>query len=311
MNAKGCIRVGHLKIVDHLILGITAGRLEKKEIELPHFRLETVAMNTWGQVTDALLDGSIDGAFLLAPAAMELFGAGLDLKLLMLTHRSGSIIVKSKVSTIQTLSDFNGKVLLIPHILSIHHMLMHRLMMSVGLSLGKGDDADVTVQVMPPFMMPEAMKYDQEGEIGGYIVSEPFGTQAVEMGFAREFCLTQKLWPNHPCCGFVLRDAFIQDHPETVQAMVTEFFESAGMIETGQEEELVNSAQQFFDQEPDCVRRIVTRSGQSFAPAHLLPEASELDIIQDYLVGTMAVMSRRIQVDDFIESRFARRAAGT
>ncbi len=106
MDNAPCIRIGHLKIVGHLILGITSLCIKNDTERLSAGTLETFAMNSWEQLTDSLVSGETNGAFMPAPLAMDLFSKGVDIKILMFTHRSGSLIVKKAGSDIRKISDF-------------------------------------------------------------------------------------------------------------------------------------------------------------------------------------------------------------
>ncbi|MBU2451828.1 MAG: ABC transporter substrate-binding protein, partial [Proteobacteria bacterium] len=219
MKDNPCIRIGHLKIVDHLILGIADLHLKNNETNLIHSTLEPVAMNGWDQVCDGLTQGDIHGAFITVPLAMDLFSSGLDIKLLMFTHRSGSIIVKHKAPGINRLADFKDKTVLIPSELCIQNMLLHRLLSSAQLTFNAHDDisADVVREVANPFLMTEMLMNDQDNDIAGFAVEEPFGSQAILTGVAAKVCTSESLWKNHPCCAFVLKTSFLEHHRKAAE----------------------------------------------------------------------------------------------
>ena len=82
MAGKPVIKIGHLKITDHLILGVTDLKLKKGMENFEHCSLQPVLKNGWNEVADDLSAGAIDGAFILAPTAMDIFKSGVDIKLL-------------------------------------------------------------------------------------------------------------------------------------------------------------------------------------------------------------------------------------
>ena len=71
-------------------------------------------------------------------------------------------------------------MVIIPYQLSIHNMLFHKLLTEKGLTIGAGKD--VSLEVMAPAQIPQAIELDDIGEIGGFIVAEPFGSQVVKAG---------------------------------------------------------------------------------------------------------------------------------
>ena len=152
MSDKPTIRVGHLRITDHLILGMTKDKLEKGEESFKYLNLETVPMVGWNQIGAGLKDNTIDAAFILAPYAMELFHTGLKIKLVLLGHKTGSVIIKNKAANIQKIEDFKGKTVLIPYHLSVHHLIFDRLLREKGLTVGPGKD--VVLEVEAPTNIP-------------------------------------------------------------------------------------------------------------------------------------------------------------
>ena len=65
MADKPAIKIGYLKITDHLILGVTAKKLEKGMETFEHCTLQPVVKNGWNEVADALSVKSLDGALVL------------------------------------------------------------------------------------------------------------------------------------------------------------------------------------------------------------------------------------------------------
>ena len=216
MANKTSIKIGHLKITDHLILGITKLKHDQGAETFSHAALETQAMMGWNQVADALAGGAINAAFVLAPTAMDLYKAGVKIKLVLFTHKTGSVLITNKKAGIKSLDDFKDRVVIIPYQLSVHNMLLHKMLTEHGLKPGTGRDpnVDVKLEVMAPSQMPEAIQFDEEGEIAGFIVAEPFGSQAVLAGFGEEFALSKNLWPNHPCCVLVMKEELTEGNPE-------------------------------------------------------------------------------------------------
>ncbi len=300
------IRIGHLKIVDHLILGIAGLQVKKNEISLNHSTLETFAMNSWEQVCESLKEGDINGAFITAPIAMDLFATGLDIRVLMFTHRSGSVIVKNKGAGINSIADFKGKTVLVPSELSIQNMLLHRLLSSAGLTFAAHDniDADVVHEVVNPFLMTEMMMNDQDNDIAGFAVAEPFGSQAVHEGIAEKLCTSQSLWKDHPCSVFILNTSFIEHNFEAVKEIVALFTQTGQLIEDTKNEEILSMAHYFLDQKKEVIQHVLLETDLRFAPSLLIPDIEVLNIIQNYMTDSMGVFKNKINVNHFVDSSF-------
>ena len=309
MAEKPALKIGYLKITDHLILGVTELKLKKGMETFEHCTLEPVVKNGWNEVADALSVKSLDGALVLAPTAMDLFKSGVDLKLLLFAHKSGSILVKSKKANIETIEDFAGKTVLIPYQLSVHNMLFYKLLAEKGLKPGRSNEKgiDVILEVVAPFQMPEAIEYDEDGEIGGFIVAEPFGSQVVANGHGDEFCLSKELWPNHPCCVFVMRNEVIEKYPEAIQEICNSFVRSGLAIDAQPEPASVIGGN-FLSQDKDIIRKVLTEPPDRILTGELFPVKEDLDTIQRYMMDEMKIMTSLVDLDLFVDTSFAKKA---
>ena len=306
MKNNPSICIGHLKIVDHLILGLVDLQLKANELALAHSNLETSAMNSWDQVSDGLQEGEINAAFIPAPIAMDLFSSGLDIKLLMFVPRSGSVIVKNSNLDTNNIMDFKTKTVLVPSELSIQNMLLHRLLSSAKLKLGSYEDihADVKREIVNPFLMNEMLANDQDNDIAGFAVAEPFGTKAVMDNIATQVCTTQSLWKDHPCCVFVLKTSFIKQNHKAVQEIVSLFTQTGQNIEKSKNEKIISMAQDFLDQEKKLIEHILLKTDMSFRPSLLIPDIDALNMIQNYMTDTMGVLKNKIEINHLVDASF-------
>jgi len=309
MAEKPAIKIGHLKITDHLILGVTDLKVTKGKEKFDHCSLELVLNTGWMDVADSLADGSLDGAFILAPTAMDLYKSDVGIKLILFTHKAGSILVKSKVANIEKIEDFAGKFVLIPYQLSVHNMLFHKLLTEKGLKPGRSGESDVDVflEVMAPTMMLDVMKDDKDGEIAGLIVAEPIGSQAVVAGVGEEFFLSKDLWPNHPCCVFVVRDEILEKHPDAIQEITNSLVKSGRAIEAKPSAAAVIGAN-FLSQEKAVVERVWTEPKDRITTDELFPVIEDLAKIQDYMCDEMKLMKSKIDLEKFVDTRYAKEA---
>ena len=318
MGKSLIIRVGHLKIIDHLILGYSVFRLQSNGYPLHHSTLENIPMNSWEQICDGLRKGDIHGAFITAPLAMDLFAAGLDISMLMFVHRSGSLMVRNRRARIKSLVDLQGKTILIPSNLSVQHLLLHKLLTAAGFSLKscspfKSDPKNITTEAVSPFLMPQMLKNDQDLDIAAYMAPEPYGSQAIAERVADKFCTSDSLWKNHPCCIFVIRNDIESSQRKAVEELVRHFFQSAAALDTQLlgnqlDEQTLNFAQSFLGQEQGIVKEALLNSGISFTPSKLFPDRESLDIIQTYMTDTMGVMPQTIDIDAFLQFSHATKA---
>ncbi len=314
------IRIGHLKIIDHLVLGCSVYRLHSKGDPLHHSTLENIPMNSWEQLCDGLRRGDLHGAFITVPLAMDLFAAGLDISFLMFVHRSGSLMVKNKKAGIKSLADLKGKNILIPHGLSVQHLLLHKLLTATGLNLappGPAAPNHIITEQVPPFLMPQMLENDQDQDIGAYMAPEPYGSAAIARGSGDALCTSDSLWKDHPCCGFVVQKE-LASRGKAVEELVGHFFKSAQILDTQIQNlkpgspqtdgNLMGCAQNFLDQEQEIVQQALLNSGISYTPKKLVADRKQLDIIQTYMTKTMGVMPHTIHLDTFLNPAYAAKA---
>jgi NitT/TauT family transport system substrate-binding protein len=255
----------------------------------------------------AMREGKIDAACMLAPLAMEMYHMDKKTRLLLFTHKSGSVIIKNKRANIQTIEDFKGKTVLIPHFLSIHNLLFERLLSEKGLSVGVGPGKDVSFEVVAPSEIPEIMEYDEKGSVGGFIVAEPYGSQVVMSGFGEEFALSKDIWPNHPCCLLVIKDELLQKSPEAVQELVTSLVASGQFIDANPTAAAEIGAR-FLGQEKAVVQHVLTEPKGRVTTNELMPNLTDLDTIQTIMTQRIKAMSDKIDLEKFADLRFAQNA---
>ncbi len=305
MGQKPVLRVGHIRITDHLVLGVTRAKLQSGEVTSNHFDLKTEFFIGWNPLATALKNEEIDAAFILAPLAMELFHSGAKIKLISLGHKSGSIIIKNSRANIKTIQDFKGKIVLIPHSLSVHNMIFARMLCESGLTVGLGKD--VMLEVVAPSQIPQIMKWDEKALIGGFIVAEPYGTEVVTAGYGQEFALSKDIWPNHPCCVVVIKEDIINKYPDGVQEFVNNIVASGKFIEENSDAAAAIGAE-FLNQDVDVIKLVLTKPKDRVSYGELLPVLEDLDLIQTYLTKKINAMSQKIDLEAFVDIRFAEEA---
>ena len=307
MADKTVIKIGHLKITDHLILGITKLKFDQGAETFSHCSLETQAMLGWNQVAEALATGAINAAFVLAPTAMDLFKSGVKIKLVLFTHKTGSVLITNKRAGIKSPADFKDKVVIIPYQLSVHNMLLHKMLTEHGLKPGTGRDPDVDVklEVMAPSQMPEAIQFDEEGEVAGFIVAEPFGSQAVLAGYGEEYALSKDLWPGHPCCVLAMSEELTERHPEACLELVKSL-QASGAFTDKNPEGAATLGAPFLNQSVEVVKRVLTTD--RIKTGELFPVLEDLATMQDYMHDQMGIINSKIDLEAFVDTRFAREA---
>jgi NitT/TauT family transport system substrate-binding protein len=308
MGDKPVIRVGHLKITDHLVLGVTKYKISKGLEKPASYSLETAPMVGWDYIGDSLVKGQINAACMLAPYAMELFHSGQKIKLILFTHKTGSVIITNKRCNIQKIEDFKGKTVLIPFHLSIHMMLFRKMFEEQGMEVGPGKD--VVFDVIAPAQIPEVMSWDEEGDIGGFMVAEPFGSQVVKEGNGEEFALSKDLWPDHPCCALVITEELAERNPDAVAELCRSLVHSGKIIES-KPPEAAKIGAAFLDQDVGVIESVLTNPVDRLKTGNLKPVIDDLDTIQNYMTSEVSAMSGKIDLEKFVNLSFANEAGAS
>ncbi|MDY0220847.1 MAG: ABC transporter substrate-binding protein [Desulfobacterium sp.] len=201
------------------------------EGEFDTFFLKKVFLGSWNRVFERLCDRLIDGAFIPVPAAIDLVRSGVDIRLFFTLSGTEAFFVKSRGAGVRRMSQFKGKTILVPHELSIYTLLIHRFMASAGLCLGQNRSSEVFFEAMSVPLMGEALAYDHEGHIGGFIAPEPFCTGAVKAGDGSLVCSAEKLWPGYTSGVFVLDGALADSCFDSAYGLVTLLMRALGSPE--------------------------------------------------------------------------------
>jgi NitT/TauT family transport system substrate-binding protein len=302
MSEKPVLKVGHLPITDHLILGVTMENLASGAETFQSTSIEAKSYRGWNSLADDLRKGDLDAACILAPLAMEFFHAKVPIRLVLQTHKAGSTLIKNKRANIKTFNDFKGRSILIPHYLSVHHLLFDKLMRDQGLEVGAGKD--IIFDVVAPADIPEILEWDEKGTVGGFIVAEPFGRQVVKAGYGEELAMSKDIWPNHPCCVLVVKDDVIANRPDAVQELVTSLVASGKFI-MQQPAQAAKIGAKFLHQDEDVIFSVLADPKQRVSMNELFPMIADYEYIQEYMTGKIEAMSAKIDLAKFVDTRFA------
>lgn len=302
MGDKVKLRIGHLNITDHLILGITKDNLANGRENFQYLDLETVPLMGWPDLVNKL-EGDLDGAFILAPSAMDLYKSGLPLRLVLLGHKTGSVFIKRSGAGIEKIEDFKGQTIIIPFQMSVHHMLVHQMLTEAGLTPGK----DVMFETLAPAQMPEALEYGEEDNLGGFIVAEPFGSISINAGHGEVFSLSKDLWPKHPCCVFVVKDYVCDKHGDALHELVNSLVKS-GNLASSEPDAAAAIGAGFLSQDQALIKGILTDPPDRIMTDELLPIHEDFEKMQNYMTEKMGVLKAKIDLEKFIDTRFAKEA---
>ncbi|NDY74268.1 nitrate ABC transporter substrate-binding protein [Desulfobacter hydrogenophilus] len=304
------IRIGHFISIDHLILGIALPRYIQRKGSGADTDVIPFSMRSWGQVEKGFLSGDINAAFMDIAQAMYLSDKGLAISMLMFTHRAGSRIIVPE--QIRRLADFKGKSVLIPHKLSIQHMLVHRLLSAGNLkiaNLGKlGESVDI--ESVPYALMPEMANADLDCDIAAFICPAPFGDVELKKKGFRPLLISRDLWKDHPGSVFVVHQDLLKTKGKNLGLMVNCLLDSARQLDRYMaspdtaEKGIEQLSASFLGLSASQTQKALKTSGITYNPKLLVPDMKILNIVLDYMCTTMEGMPTGTDLHGFIRPEF-------
>jgi NitT/TauT family transport system ATP-binding protein len=230
------VSIAFLPLTDSAVL--IAAR-EKGFAEIAGIDLSLVRTTSWATARDRLIYGQVQAAHMLAPLAIAVtlglsqhpaaisapFRLNVNGNALVMTPDFVAALDPDPVARIAdplaAAHDFATAVGLHrrkPVIGIVHRFSCHALLLRYWLgSAGVDPDRDLSLRVLPPSLMVEALR---AGELDGFIAGEPWGSVAVGGGLAEFVVAGSQIWQRGVEKVLALRDDWIAAHPETVDALL-------------------------------------------------------------------------------------------
>ncbi|WP_227767371.1 ABC transporter substrate-binding protein [Zhaonella formicivorans] len=288
-SGKITLKIGYLPITHSLPL-VVSHKLDNANFK--NVNVEPVKFSSWPELTEALNSGQIQGAITMSELAMASYEKGIPTQMQLLSHRNGDFLtVKNEINS---LADLKGKTVAIPHRLSGHNILLYKALKEAGIKY-----EEINWIEMPP---PDMMGALNRGEVDGYIVAEPFGTQAVKGGQGKVLLKANDIWPDWICCGLVLNQEFIKQNPEAAQEFMDSFVKAGRYIDQNRAE-AVKIAQEYMNIKSE----LWEESLKYISYSNLKPEKEEFAAVQDYLVE-MGLLQGKVNIDELVADRYAVKA---
>ena len=314
-SGKILLKVAHIQITDHLVLGVLKYMLDQKMMETNHFELDLSCMPGWNPVGQAIENASVDAACILAPMAMDLFHFDVPINIVLLTHRNGSVFVRNAEGIYKDPYQdfFKNSMFAIPHKMSVHHMLSHLFLQKAGCnpSLDKGDAFDIELEVVPPIDMLGFLQ--DSPKHSGFMVAEQIGSRAISSGLAQFQLFSNELWENHPCCVLAIRKEYIEQFPDAVFELTAKMVEAGNFI-SQKPDEAAAIGVNFLDPQKKLglthkmLKKVLTQPGR-ITTDDLYPDRSELNTMQQYMVNELNV-GAIVDLEKLVDTRFADSACG-
>lgn len=298
-SQKVAAKIGYIPIADHMLVGVAD---ELYGDELLKVDIDPLRFTNYPTMSEALRSGDLDGAFLLAPLAFQVKLAGAPVKIVLLGHRDGSGLVVDKAKNITEFKALDQQTVAIPHRFSTNNFLMHYH----GKTAHQSETIDIkTIEAGPPEMFSAL----NTGNIDGYITAEPFLAEAELSGVGEVLIFTSEIWKGHPDCVLVLREDYIEKNPDAVQELITSMVKAANHVEADRMGSAAIASR--FLGKNIAVMKHSLRDRRRVTFENLVPVNSELERMQNYMADEMGLFPRKVDMNEIVEDRFARKAYAT
>lgn len=295
---KPKIIIGHLPLLDHLILGVAK---KNESAYLDSLDLQTQKFPNWQTITNAFIEKKIDGAFLFFPLALELFRNGEDIKIILLGHREGQVLVTR--NEIQSVKDLQGKTIFIPHRYSTHHILLFEILKNEGIDITK----DVQLQIGYEDVR-EVTELLAANKIQAFIIAEPLGTEAVRRKIGKIIVTSHQIKTHHIDCVLAMRNDVIDAYPEAC-AELTESLVKAGMFVNAYPRQAAEIGEEFLGYwSKSILLEALTHDKGHILFWDLLPRMEDFEDLQDIAVEEMNLWPNKINLTSLIYPQFAQDA---
>lgn len=253
----------------------------------------------FAEMKEALVSNRMQAAFLVAPMAIALRSQGAPIKVVYLGHRYGSAMVVQKDGPVKTVRDLKGKTVAIPSRFSDERLIILKAMKENGLS-----PSDVKLLEMSP---PDVAGALAVKAIDGFVMGEPFPSQAEMAGSGRVLFFAREYWPDYMSCVLVVRDDVIAERPKAVQVLVDGIARSGLWLDKGREEREYAAefvGRYYFNQSPRLLKWALTNPLDRVTYSELSPRKADFDLVVRLMVES-GVMEKPIAFEEYVDTRFA------
>jgi NitT/TauT family transport system substrate-binding protein len=255
------------------------------------------------EIKEALISNKVQAAFIVAPLAIALKAQGVPIKVVYLGHRYGSAMVVRKNGPVKTVADLRGLTVAIPSRFSDERLMLIRAMKLAGLK-----PTDIKMPEMAP---PDVASALRAGAIDGFVMGEPFPSQAEMAGFGRVLFQARDYWPDYMSCILVVRQDLIDQRPAVVQELVDGIARSGLWLDKGrpEREDAADFVGRFYyNQKPALLRWALTKPLDRVVYSQLAPRKADFDLVRDLMIET-GVLKKKIDFSEYTDTRFSDNAS--
>jgi NitT/TauT family transport system substrate-binding protein len=167
---------------------------------------------------------------------------------------------------------------------------------------------DVKMLEMAP---PDVASALRAKAIDGFIMGEPFPSQAEMGGYGRVLFQAKEYWPDYMSCILIVRQDLIDKRPEAVQTLVDGIARSGLWLDKGkpEREDAADFVGRFYyNQKPALLRWALTKPLDRVVYSQLAPRKADFDLVRDLMIET-GVLKKKIAFSEYTDTRFSDNAS--
>ena len=294
-ETREVVRMGYMPVVTNL----AAPLLDYVSRNSDGIHFKALKFSSFAEMAEALRNGNIQAAFIIAPLAIVLRQQGVDVKVVMIGNRHESTLVARTSLNARRLEDLDGSTVAVPMRYSGHNLCLLKMIDERNL---KGR---IRIVEMNPPDMASALT---AGALDAYFVGEPFATQTVLSGHATVVARVEEMWPNFICNLVLVENEWLKTHPDSAQELV-ETAARSGLWASQHPEEAALIASGYWNQSEALVRQAITDPPGRVIYERFVPVESELQAMADLMVRYGLI--EHADIAGLVDDRLARTATVT
>jgi NitT/TauT family transport system substrate-binding protein len=292
-GSRPVLRMGYMPVITNLAGPI----LDYASTNGAGLRFEALKFGSFAEMGEALRNGSIQAAFIIAPLAVVLHQQGTGVKIVYIGHRHESTLVYRKGLNVKSFSDLAGRTIAVPLRYSGHNLAVRQLADKHGVT---GSDLKI-VEMNPPDMASALVV----GALDAYFVGEPFAAQTVRSEDSKVLHYVSEIWPGFICNLVLVTQSYIDKHPDRVKLLVQGAARS-GFWAREHPKEAARIAAKYWNQPLALVEYTMTHPPERFVFDRFVPKQDEIQYLAEQMVRFKLLESADTQ--GLIDDRFAKEA---
>jgi NitT/TauT family transport system substrate-binding protein len=284
------LRMGYMPVVSNLACPL----LDWASREGKGLRFEALKFSSFAEIGEALRNGDIQAAFIIAPLSVVLRQQGADVKVVYIGNRHEITLVVRKDLNVKDFAGLAGKKIAVPMRYSGHHLALRRLAEKFRMS-----DTQIHILEMNPPDMASALA---AGALDAYFVGEPFAAQSIYSGKSKVLLYVEELWPGFICNLLLVRQDYIKQHPDRVQKMVQGAARS-GFWARRHTKEAARIVSDYWNQPAEFIAYALEKPENRIVFDRFVPKEEEMQFLADQMLHYGLL--KKNQISGLTEDRFS------